>query len=54
VKGVGTVYFQLESGGSLKVEDVSHVLEMRVNFLSISALVDKGYVVMFEDGHVLI
>ena len=25
VKGVGTVDFQLESGGSLKVEKVSHV-----------------------------
>jgi hypothetical protein len=54
VKGVGTVDFQLESGGSLKVAEVSHVPELRVNFLSVSALADKGYAVMFEDGHVLI
>jgi hypothetical protein len=50
VKGVGTVDFQLESGGSLKVVEVSHVPELRVNLLSVSALADKGYADMFEDG----
>jgi hypothetical protein len=54
VKGVGTVDFQLESGGSLKAVEVSHVLELRVNLLSVSAMADKGYAVMFEDGQVLI
>jgi hypothetical protein len=42
VKGVGTVDFQLESGGSLKVAEVSHVPELRVNLLSVLALADKG------------
>jgi hypothetical protein len=33
VKGVGTVDFQLESGGSLKVAEVSHVPKLKVNLL---------------------
>jgi hypothetical protein len=54
VKGVGCVRFQLESGGSLEVDEVMFVPELRVNLLSVSALEDKGYAVMFEDGQVLI
>jgi hypothetical protein len=54
VKGVGCVRFQLESGGSLEVDEVMYVPELRVNFLSMSTLEDKGYAVMFEDGKVLI
>jgi hypothetical protein len=42
VKRVGTVDFQLESGGSLKATEVSHVPELRVNLLSVSAPEDKG------------
>jgi hypothetical protein len=30
------------------------VPKLKVNFLSVSALEDMGYAVMFEDGHVLI
>jgi hypothetical protein len=54
VKGVGCVRFQLESGGSLEVDEVMFVPELKVNLLSVSALEDKGYAVMFEDGQVLI
>jgi hypothetical protein len=54
VKGVGCVRFQLESGGSLEVDEVMYVPELRVNLLSVSALEDKGYAVMFKDGQVLI
>jgi hypothetical protein len=54
VKGVGCVRFQLESGGSLEVAGVLFVLEMKVNLLSVLALEDMGYAVLFEDGHVLI
>jgi hypothetical protein len=54
VKGVGCVRFQLESRVSLEVDEVMYVLEMKVNLLSISALEDMGYDVMFVDGHVLI
>jgi hypothetical protein len=52
VEGVGRVRFYLDSGGSLEVEDVLYVLDMRRNFLSVSALEDKGYVVLFQNKHV--
>jgi hypothetical protein len=54
VKGVGCVKFQLESGGSLEVDEVLFVPEMKINFISISTLEDMGYAVMFEDEHLLI
>jgi hypothetical protein len=47
VKGVGCVRFQLESGVSLEVDEVMYVPELKVNLLSISALEDMGYAVMF-------
>jgi hypothetical protein len=52
VKGVGWVRFQLESGGSLEVAGVIYVPGLKL--LSVSALEDMGYAVMFEDGQVLI
>jgi hypothetical protein len=54
VKGVGCVRFQLESGVSLEVDEVMYVPELRVNLLSVSALEDMGYTVMFVDGQVLL
>jgi hypothetical protein len=54
VKGVGCVKFQLESGGSLEVDEVMFVPELKVNLLFVSTLEDMGYAVMFEDGQVLI
>ena len=53
MKEVGMVVFHLESGGSLEVSRVMHILELKVNILSISSLEDK-YEVMFQDGQVLI
>jgi hypothetical protein len=52
VKGVGCVKFQLESGVSLEVAGVMYVPGLKL--LSVSALEDMGYAVMFEDGQVLI
>jgi hypothetical protein len=52
VKGVGCVRFQLESGVSLEVAGVMYVPGLKL--LSVSALEDMGYAVMFEDGQVLI
>jgi hypothetical protein len=40
--------------GSLEVDEVMFVTELKVNLLSVSALEDMGYAVMFKDGHVLI
>lgn len=36
------------------MEGVMHVLELKVNLLSISSLEDEGYEVVFKDGTVLI
>jgi hypothetical protein len=52
MKGVGRVRFQLDSGGSLEVEELLFVPELKVILLSISALEDEGYGVMFQHGHV--
>jgi hypothetical protein len=48
------VRFQLESGGSLEVAEVLFVPELKVNLLSVSALEDEGYGVVFHHGQVLI
>jgi hypothetical protein len=36
------------------VVEVLFVPELKVNLLSVSALEDMGYAIMFKDGHVLI
>ena len=46
--------FQLESGGSLEVAKVLFVPELKVTLLSLLALEDEGYGVVFEHGHVFI
>jgi hypothetical protein len=43
-----------ESSGSLEVDEVMFVPELQVNLLSVLALEDMGYAVMFENGQVLI
>jgi hypothetical protein len=35
------------------VAKVLFVLELKVNLLSVAALEDIGYAIMFEDGHVV-
>jgi hypothetical protein len=54
VKGVGCVKFQLESGGSLEVDEVMFVPGLMVNLLSILLLEDDVYRLLFEDGQVFI
>jgi hypothetical protein len=48
VRGVGSVRFQLEFGGLLELDGVLFVLGLRVNLLSVSALEDVGYCVLFK------
>jgi hypothetical protein len=50
VKGVGCVRFQLESGGSLEVDEVMFVPELKVNLLFVSTLEDMGHAMVLEDG----
>jgi hypothetical protein len=47
VEGVGTVGFQLESGGSLEVAFVLYVPVLKMNLLSVSTMEDKGFAVLF-------
>ena len=47
MKEVGTMVSQVDLGGSLEVVRVMHVLELKVNLLSILALEDEGYEVVF-------
>jgi hypothetical protein len=54
VKGVGRVRFQLESGGLLEVSEVLYIPELTTNFLSVSALDESGFGVVFYGGHVFL
>jgi hypothetical protein len=54
VRGVGNVRFQLEFGGLLELDRVLFVPGLRVNLLSVSALKDVGYCVLFKREHVFI
>eukprot|EP00253_Pinus_taeda_P027997 PITA_27997 len=51
--GVGTLTFQRESKPPLKVTKVLYVPRMRKNLISVSALEDRGYEVLFRGGRVL-
>jgi hypothetical protein len=52
--GIGTMAFQRESLHPLKLLEVLYVLGLKKNLVSISCIEDKGYVVTFRDGHVLL
>jgi hypothetical protein len=54
VRGVGNVRFQLEFGGLLEIDGVLFVPGLSVNLLSVSALQDVGYCVLFKRNHVFI
>ena len=54
MKGVGCVIFQLELREYLEVIKVLFVLELKVNFLSVSTLENEGCGVLFHQGQVLI
>eukprot|EP00253_Pinus_taeda_P015911 PITA_15911 len=51
--GVGTLTFQRESKPPLKVTKILYVPGMRKNLISVSALEDRGYEVLFRGGQVL-
>jgi hypothetical protein len=54
VKGSGTVPFQMESRGVLRLMDVIWVLELRRSLLSVSVIEKKGFDILFQDGQTLI
>jgi hypothetical protein len=54
VKGVGEASYQLDSGNSISIKDVLFVQGLKKNLLSISFLEDRGFIVAFVDGQVLL
>jgi hypothetical protein len=54
VKGEGTVTFYLDSGSLLDAHDVLYVPGLKKKFLSVSAMEDRGFVITFQQGQVLI
>jgi hypothetical protein len=54
VTGVGTIPFQLELGNSLDFDDVFVVPGLGKNFLLVSVMEDKGFVVEFKNQQVLV
>ena len=53
IKGSGEASYKLDSGKSMKMQDVLYVLGLNKNLLSVSALDAKGFRVAFVDGQVL-
>jgi hypothetical protein len=54
VRGAGATSFQLKSRKTLKMKDVLHVPGMTSNLVTVSALEDEGYYVLFSRGRVYI
>lgn len=54
VKGTGTVLFERESENPLYLVDVIYVPRLKKNHVSVAALEDKGYEVIFTQSRVFI
>ena len=54
VKGIGSTAFELNSGESLRMNNILFVSGLKKNLISVSALEDKGYTIGFSNGKVLI
>jgi len=54
VVGIGTLAFQRESLHPLKLLEVLYVRGRKKNLVSVSCVKDRGYVVTFRDGNVLL
>jgi hypothetical protein len=53
IKGGGEASYRLDSIKPMKMKDVLYVPGLKKNFLSISVLNEKGFIVAFIDGEVL-
>jgi hypothetical protein len=52
--GCGTISFQRESLPSMSFPEVLYVLGLKKNLVSVSAIEERGYEVLFRDGQVLL
>ena len=48
--GIGTIYFERESGKPFRLKEVMHVPGLKKNLISMAMLEDKGYDVVFSEG----
>ena len=53
IKGIGEASFKSDYGKLMKIKDVLFILGLRNNILSISTLEEKGFIISFVDGEVL-
>jgi hypothetical protein len=53
VHGSGSMSFWMESGDVLRMTNVLWVPKLKRSVLSVSMIEEKGYAVLFQDGHVL-
>jgi hypothetical protein len=52
--GSGIVSFQRESLPPMLLRDVLYVIGLKKNLISVSTIEERGYEVLFRDGHVLL
>ena len=48
--GIGTIFFERESGKPFILKEVMHVPGLKKNLISVAMLEDKGYDVVFSEG----
>ena len=53
IKGIGKYIYKIESGTSMKMKEVLYVPDLKNNLPPISNIDNKGYIVAFIDGQVL-
>jgi hypothetical protein len=54
IEGAGSIFFKLEFGPRLHVDEVLYVVGLKKNLLSVATLEDKGYWVIFKDMKALL
>jgi hypothetical protein len=50
IKGVGSAFFQLQSGNVFRVEEIIYVPDLKKNLISVAILESKGYTIAFSKG----
>jgi hypothetical protein len=53
IKGIGSTYFQLQSGNVFHTEKIIYVPGLKKNLISVAVLESKGYIVAFSKGKAL-
>ena len=54
IKGMGKSFYKLDSWKYMKMKEVLYVAGLNKNILSISSLDNKGFIISFVDGELVI